>query len=548
MKGFFVFLWILILGFSDAAWGQLRLTGRVIDSEDKQPLRYVNIGIKKKDVGTVTSADGTFELEVPQPHDKDTLTFSLVGYAAYNLLLSNPEIDTPFSIELTKKTAVLEEVVVLGKRPKEHRFGIKRRGALIHFSDGMFNPDDSFEIGQLIKFGDTPVKLTALNLYLLESRDDSATFRINFYRYGNGEPKERLVEKSILQRQAIKKGWLSFDLTDDDIYLSGDVIASLEFLPEATDSQQQISYEVKLGGSSKSFYRRNSLGKWNTPPHHYCLHVTALVNYEAPELPDEDVESLPAFVYSSDRVGDRFHIFVDLPKGYEHDVDKRYPILFLLDGNAYFDHVKNAVAAYADGHNHLATPIVIGVGYENAYLMDSLRVRDYTYPQALVADSFATSGGADRFYSFITEELIPHIDSCYRTDTTSRTLMGHSFGGYFTLYALLRDCLAKDHQHPGFDNYISASPSITYHEDYIVGELAQQLNHVSPAARSQHKKLRITIGERELDVDMNHLFMKLKEVLGEQKSLLLETKVYRNTDHLGTAVPSFEDAIPFLYK
>src|SRR5690606_507624 len=305
------------LGFSDAAWGQLRLTGRVVDSEDKQPLGYVNIGIKKKDVGTMTSADGTFRLEVPKAHDNDTLTFSLVGYAEYALALSNPEIDTPFRIELTRKTTVLDEVVVLSKRLEERRFGIKRRGRLIHFADGMFNPDDSFEIGQLIKLGDRPVKLSDINLYVLESRDDSAAFRINFYRYSNGEPRERLVEKSVIQRQAIKKGWLRFDLTDDDIYLSGDVIASLEFLPEDMGSEQPISYEVKLGGASKSFYKRNSLGKWNTPPHHYCLHVTALVNPEAPELPDEDVESLPTFVYASDTVGDRFHLFVDLPKGYE---------------------------------------------------------------------------------------------------------------------------------------------------------------------------------------------------------------------------------------
>lgn len=56
--------------------------------------------------------------------------------------------------------------------------------------------------------------------------------------------------------------------------------------------------------------------------------------------------------------------------------------------------------------------------------MDSPRVRDYTYPKAQAIDSFATSGGADLFYSFINKELIPQIDSGYRTDTTSRAIMG----------------------------------------------------------------------------------------------------------------------------
>lgn len=547
VKNFLILLMVSILCCPNIVWGQFRIKGHVVDSEEKAPLGYVNIGIKKKNVGTVTSPSGIFELEIPKSYSKDTLTFSLVGYSEYNLALEDLKIDTPLNIELEQKSTALEEVVVLGKRPKEHRFGIKRRGLLIHFSDGMFNPDDSFEIGQLIKLGDIPVKLTALNLYVLESRDDSATFRINFYRYSDGEPTERLVERSIIQRQAINKGWLRFDLANEDIHLSGDVIASLEFLPESTDSQKPISYEVKLGGSSKSFYRRNSLGDWNTPPHHYCLHVTALVNHEAPELPDEDVESLPAFVYSSEIVGDRFHIFVDLPKGYERDTSKRYPVLFLLDGNAYFDHVKDAVTIYGDKHSQPTTPIVVGVGYENAYLMDSLRVRDYTYPKAPAIDSFSRSGGADLFYSFITEELIPHIDSCYRTDSTSRAIMGHSFGGYFALYSLLRDCNSNGNERHGFDYYISASPSISYHNNYIVKELEKKLEHFSPMV-FKTKKVYITMGERELDSDMNHLFRTLTNTLNEQEPLLLKTKVYRNTDHLGTAVQSFEDAIPFIYK
>ena len=208
-----------------------------MDSEEKAPLGYVNIGIKKKNVGTVTSHSGVFELQIPKFYSMDTLTFSLVGYYDYNLVLENLKVDTPLNIELEQKNTALEEVVVVEKSLKEHRFGIKRRGLLIHFSDGMFNPDDSFEIGQLIKLGDIPVKLTALNLYMLESRDDSATFRVNFYRYSDGEPAERLVEKSIIQRQAIDKGWLRFDLAKAGIYLSGDVIASLEFLPDARDER-----------------------------------------------------------------------------------------------------------------------------------------------------------------------------------------------------------------------------------------------------------------------------------------------------------------------
>lgn len=168
MKNSLIILMVLVLNFPVMVWGQCRITGYVVVSEEKMPLGYVNIGIKKKNVGTVTSPYGVFELEILKSNSRDTLTFSLVAYSEYNLALENLKIDTPLNIELEQKSTTLEEVVVVGKRPKEHLFGIKRRGLLIHFSDDMFNPDDSFEIGQLIKLGDISVKLTALNLYVVD--------------------------------------------------------------------------------------------------------------------------------------------------------------------------------------------------------------------------------------------------------------------------------------------------------------------------------------------------------------------------------------------
>lgn len=525
---------------------QFRLTGQIADSQDKKPLSFVNIGIKKKNLGTVSGQNGNFRIVIAAGHDNDTLTFSAVGYLDYALPLKGLDPDKPLHIELRQESGMLDDVVVSSKSLKKQQFGIKHRGLLIHFSDGMFSPDDSFEIGQLIHLGDNPVKLTALNLYLLESRPDSAAFRIKFYRYSKGQPGKQLLKKSIIQWHAIKKGWLKFPISSDNIYLSGDVIAALEFLPQNAALQKPINFEVKLGGLSRSFYRRSSLGKWSTPPHHYILNVTALTNADAPQPVDDDIASLPAFVYASTSVKDDFHIFLDLPEGYTSNTTKKYPVLYLLDGNAYFDQVKNELKTYAAKHPRSTLPILVGIGYKNAYFMDSLRVRDYTYPEALPIDSFSTSGGASPFYSFITKELIPHIDSCYHTDSSRRTIMGHSFGGYFALYTLLRESnLAENHQ-SGFNNFIAASPSINYHDDYIVKKLAQKTRQVNPTFY-KGKQLYITMGERELSLHQKLLFQYLTRTLDKQTTLGIKTSVFPDTDHLGTAVPTFKDAIAFLY-
>ena len=64
-----------------------------------------------------------------------------------------------------------------------------------------------------------------------------------------------------------------------------------------------------------------------------------------------------------------------------------------------------------------------------------LRARDFS-PSNMPA--FPNSGGAENFLQFIKQELIPFMGREYRTDP-NRVLMGSSFGGLFTLYALFNE-------------------------------------------------------------------------------------------------------------
>ena len=66
-----------------------------------------------------------------------------------------------------------------------------------------------------------------------------------------------------------------------------------------------------------------------------------------------------------------------------------------------------------------------------------------------------TSGGADSFYQFVTQEVIPLVEADYPIDSANRTLMGHSWGGVFGLYSLFRDPLL-------YKNYLICSPDLPY--------------------------------------------------------------------------------------
>jgi predicted alpha/beta superfamily hydrolase len=526
---------VLTLGLTKYSFSQTQIIGKLIDGRNQNPLAYVNIGIKEKNIGTVSKEDGSFTINIPSEYQSDSLTFSIVGYYEVNLPIKGWASDERATIRLKEKSTQLKELVITGEKPVQKKYGIKRKGA-IHFTDGIFKKEDSFEIGQVINLGNSLAQITSLNLHTNSSRPDSANFRISFYRYDAEEnmPKERIFEKSILQRHPINKGWLKFDLRDYNILIKGNVLASLEFIPDTEKDVKQIFYEVKIGGSSKSFFRKNSLGRWTRPPHHYCLYVTAITDKNAPDDPD-DQETEPSVTLKSDFSNEPFSLFVRLPRNYSKNNKQTYPVIYLLDGNVYFDPIANSVDSYIKKKKISVDPIVVGIGYENAYVMDSLRDRDYTFPNALPADSFKISGQGDKFYNFITTRIVKYIDSTFRTDKANRTIMGHSLGGYFVLYALMHQLTDTSI----FHNFIAASPSIYYHNNYLINEIGR-----SPTNQRDKEKIKLylTIGQLEILESQSNDFEKLSKTL-IAKTINIQTEIYKNLEHMETAIPTFENGI-----
>lgn len=114
-----------------------------------------------------------------------------------------------------------------------------------------------------------------------------------------------------------------------------------------------------------------------------------------------------------------------------------YPVLYLLDGDAHFHSVSGLVHILATGVNGTyVIPEMIVVAIPNTD-----RTRDLTptpserAPDGTAQPAFRTSGGGSNFLHFIQTELIPRVETQYRT-TPYRVLVGHSFGGIAALHAL----------------------------------------------------------------------------------------------------------------
>jgi uncharacterized protein len=133
----------------------------------------------------------------------------------------------------------------------------------------------------------------------------------------------------------------------------------------------------------------------------------------------------------SARLGRPLHVYVRLPADYEAQPDRRYPVVYLLDGDSLFP-------LLAAGHlfltidDRLPEAIIVGIAYGGFDPDVNRRSLDFTPPGDGVAPSAA---GAPAFLDVLEHELLPLVERGYRADPGRRILFGQSRGGSFVLYS-----------------------------------------------------------------------------------------------------------------
>ncbi len=237
-------------------------------------------------------------------------------------------------------------------------------------------------------------------------------------------------------------------------------------------------------------------------------------------------------ITSSIVAGQEYELHIMLPGNYSN-TNKYYPVVYLMDSQWDFPLATSIYGEqYYDGF--IPPMIIVGVTWGGTNPKpDSLRARDYT-PTNL--KDIPQSGGAEKFLSFMKEELFPFIERNYRADKNDRTLMGCSYGGLFTLYALF--------SHPEmFQRYVATSPAYMWDNNMLYrAEEKFAANATNPPA-----KLFMCVGGVETSVDG---FQKLTKHLQDRKykTLEFESRVLENTGHSGTKAEGYTRGLQFAFK
>jgi predicted alpha/beta superfamily hydrolase len=160
-------------------------------------------------------------------------------------------------------------------------------------------------------------------------------------------------------------------------------------------------------------------------------------------------------------------VVVFLPPGYEDAPERRYPVLYLHDGQNLFEpetafvkgeHWRVGETATALIEAGTIEPLII-VGIYNT---GRERINEYTH----TFDRRRGGGDADSYARLVREELKPFVDATYHTltDRVHTAIGGSSLGGLVTLYIGLK--------HPDvFGGLAVLSPSVWWDRRSILKEV-----------------------------------------------------------------------------
>ncbi|MCD7974129.1 MAG: alpha/beta hydrolase [Candidatus Azobacteroides sp.] len=232
--------------------------------------------------------------------------------------------------------------------------------------------------------------------------------------------------------------------------------------------------------------------------------------------------------------------WVHAPENYQQDTMQTYPVIYLLDGENYFHALVGINKTLRSGREkRISSCIIVGI-------VNTDRTRDLT-PTASAAGrdgkippgATIQGGGAETFHLFLTQELRNTINSNYRTNG-QHILVGHSYGGLFTLHTFLKHT-------DSFDMYLALDPSLWWDQ----GRLSQEAEEVIKGKDFTGKSLYVGVAtqKRSDRTDIHHATVNylLDAILPQAENLHYFTKAFPEENHGTVVIPGMYDGIKQLF-
>ena len=247
------------------------ITGAVASGATQQGIPFVNIGLPRRGLGTVTDEQGRYQLAYNPAYAADTVRISSLGFRTQLLpfaaLLAAP------AIRLAPEEVALNEVSVTaaGAYRRQHTLGLDKPSSHLKFY--MMSNELGTEIGTLVHLARRPALVQSLHVAVMKNEAGPLTFRLNLYRLdAKGAPtSEKLLAHDIFVTAPPEAGVLTVDLGANRVVLDQDFLLALEWV-KAPDGAPAADYtkRISFGGALKAggmqlYMRRTSQAAWIKP-------------------------------------------------------------------------------------------------------------------------------------------------------------------------------------------------------------------------------------------------------------------------------------------
>lgn len=253
----------------------------------------------------------------------------------------------------------------------------------------------------------------------------------------------------------------------------------------------------------------------------------------------------------SNILGENRKIWVHVPGGVANSKE-RFPVVYVLDGDGHFSSVVGMIQQLSTINGNTMCPKMIVVGIPN-----TVRTRDLT-PTHMDVDpmmndsaSVRTSGGGEKFISFMEKELMPFIESKYPT-APYKMLIGHSFGGLAVMQTFT-------HHNSLFNAYISIDPSVWWDNQKLLKETKTFLKNTKLEGKSLYLGIANTmedgmdikkvIKDKSKETDHIRAILALQTALESNKKngLKYRGKYYGEDTHGSAPLITTYDALRFFF-
>ena len=199
-------------------------------------------------------------------------------------------------------------------------------------------------------------------------------------------------------------------------------------------------------------------------------------------------------------------IEIQLPRSYEIEVDKNYPLMIVLDGDYMFNIVSGSVD-YLSYWGDIPENLVVGINQKDTRFQDSSVFDNITHTPISSTASF---------YDFIVNELIPYFSKNYRV-SNFKVIVGQERTANFANFFLLKNV-------PQIRGVISISPKVSENMNRYLNENLSKTNSKIVYTLSSSKR------------DFESIFKNVSELTAsldsiENKNLRFESLIFDKENH-----------------